>query len=171
MSLKCPEARAITLFLLNHFLFVSHRLRSCDLISSELSHVSPSHASSPAEPDFHRSLGIPALTHQHTQLADERPRLSLLRHQLAHGPALHGVSRHGLRPQCQPTGRPGVCNLSSFFLLNLTADFGFAFSSTPFDFSLSLSLFFSLKYRTMFRQLNALKKILTNLIISFSARF
>lgn len=88
------------------FYYPFHRLlRTGDVLSSQLAHVPPGDASVTAQPDFFRPLGVPALPHQHSELAHERPGLSLLCHQFAHGATFHGVTRDGLRPQRQPTGR------------------------------------------------------------------
>jgi len=75
-----------------------------DLLAPGLTHVPPGDAPVSAQPDVHGALGVPALSHQLAELAHERPRLALLRHQLADGSALHELARHGIRPQRQPPG-------------------------------------------------------------------
>lgn len=79
-----------------------------DLLAPGLSHLPPGNASVSAQPNVHGALRLSSLSHQHAELAHERPGLTLLRHQLAHGPPLHELARNGLRPQRQPPGE--ACN-------------------------------------------------------------
>lgn len=84
---------------------LTHRLRTDDVLPSQLTHIPPGDASVPAEPDHFGSLGVPAFSHQYSELTHERPGLSFLCYQLAHGATFNGLTGDGLRPQCQPTGR------------------------------------------------------------------
>lgn len=86
-------------------------IRPGDLVSPGLSHVPPRHAPIPAQPVLHGALGLFALSHQHPEFSHERPGLAILCHQLAHGPTLHVLARHGLRPRCQPPGK--ACHRST----------------------------------------------------------
>lgn len=75
-----------------------------DLLAPGLTHVPPGNAPVPAQPDVHGALRLSSLSHQHAELAHEWPGLTLFSNQFAHGPPLHELARHGLRPQCQPPG-------------------------------------------------------------------
>lgn len=84
--------------------FLTRLVGPRDLFAPGLTHIPPGYAPVSAQPNVHGALRLSSLSHQHAEFAHERPGLTLLRHQLAHGPPLHELAGHGLRPQRQPPG-------------------------------------------------------------------
>lgn len=84
--------------------FLLRLIGSGSLFALGFSHLPPRNAPTSAQPNFNGTLQLPSLSHQHFELAHERPSIAFLCHQLANGPPLHELTRHGLRRKCQPSG-------------------------------------------------------------------
>lgn len=97
-----------------------------EFLTPGLAHIPSRNAPLSPQPDLHGPVGLAPLSYQHAELAHERPGVTLLSHQLTHGPPLHELAWDGLRRQRESSGEASDNNANvscncKFWLQNMHA--------------------------------------------------